>query len=466
MLTGKIVPTLLTFALPVLGTTILQSLSLTIAQFWIARTLDVNAITAAGNANVLMGLMLSAFIGLAMAGNIMVARSVGSANWPLLKRVVGTTSVFLISAALVVAILGYLLAPQIVTFVGAPPEARAGATAYLRILAGGIPLTASFSFLQMAQQSTGDSRRPFYFMLLAICLNLILNPLLISGLGPIPAFGVSGAAIATVAGQSAALIAGLIYIHRSDSPIAIRRDEFRYFRPDREIMMALVTRGLPITGNTITWQISAAIMIGMVNHYGPTTAAAYTASNQIWNYLQMPAMALGNAATAMAAQNIGAGDWGRVNRIAASTIVCGLCLTAAISTLLYLFLEPALHIFLPSGSAALTVAAHINIITMWSFCIYSISLQLIGIVRSSGAVWPAMAVSFASLVCARIAFAKFLSPVWGADAIWWSFPVGFACSASLHALYFRFGGWRNAQMLKSDGGQAPLRQHAHLPAKP
>jgi putative MATE family efflux protein len=386
---------------------------------------------------------------MAGAANILVAQAVGAANWPMLKRVVGATATFVGVVSIGVAACGWLFAPHIIGMMGTPAESRADAIIYLRILATGLPMMSFFSFLQMAQQSSGDSRRPFYFMLIAIGMNLVLNPILIRGLGPFHPFGVAGSAMATVIGQTTALIAILVYLYRSHSPIMIRREDVHHLNPDREILMALIHRGLPITGNAVVWQISAAVMIGMVNSYGAVTAAAYTASSQVWNYMQMPAMALGSAATAMGAQNIGAGAWPRVDRVARSAVISALALTGSISLLLYFTVRHVLHVFLPVGSPAVDVAMHINFIVMWSFAMYSVSLQLIGIVRSTGAVWPAMIIAFLALVCARIAFAKLLIPYWGADAIWWSFPVGIFFSAGLHSLYYRYGGWRKVQMLKS-----------------
>lgn len=455
LLNGPITRTHLVFALPILGANALQSLNLTIDQFWIARSLDVSAIAAAGNANVVMQLMFAAFMGMSGASNILIAQAVGAADWPMLKRVVGATTGFLLIASLIGAVGGLAFAPQIIRAVGTPAVSQAQAIIYLRILSLALPLLSFFTFIQVSQQSAGDSRRPFYFMLIAIGLNLVLNPLLIRGIGPFPPLGVAGSAVSTLVGQGVALTAMFILLYRRHSPIMLRREDLHHLWPDLEVLQALIVRGLPITGNAMVWQVSAAVMIGMVNAYGAVTAAAYTAASQVWNYMQMPAMALGGAATAMAAQNIGAGNWHRVDRIARSAVISALCLTGTISALLYLFGAHVLQVFLPSGSPAIQVALHLNREVLWSFALYSVTLQLIGIVRSTGAVWPATIVAFLALVCGRLVFAKLMLPYWGADAIWWSFPVGIALSVSLHSLYYRFGRWRQVQMLKTKPAVPP-----------
>lgn len=333
---------------------------------------------------------------------------------------------------------------------GAPESSRPAAILYLRIISLSLPLLFFFQFIQMAQQSAGDSRRPFYFMLVAIGLAAALNPLLIGGTGALPGLGVAGAALATFIGQAAALAAMFVYLVRSHSPLMLGRADWGLLRPNPEILRSFVQRGLPITAQALMWNGSAAVMLGMVNAYGAVTAAAYTAATQLWNYVQMPSMAMGAASTTMAAQNIGAGNWPRVDRVARAAVISALVMTGLVCMALYATGETVLHIFLPAGSAAVPVAMHINRMAMWSFCLYSVTLQLIGIVRSTGAVMPPMIVVFVALVCVRIAFAQALQPYWGADAVWISFPVGIVVSITLNSLYYRYGGWRRVRMLREE----------------
>lgn len=450
LLSGPITSTLIVFSLPILGSTALQSLNLTVNQFWIARSLNISAITAVGNANVIMQLMLAAMFGMSAAANILIAQAVGAANWPMLKKVMGAAVSFFLMLSLVIAACGLLFSPAILGLIGTPMEARPQAILYLRVISVSLPFLLFFQFIQMAQQSAGDSRRPFYFMLAAIGIAIVLNPILIRGLGPIPKLGVAGAAFATCIGQASALMAMLVYLSRKHSPIMLRREDLAYLRPDREVLGAIVSRGIPITLQAVMWNASAAVMIGMVNSYGAVTAAAYTAASQLWNYVQMPAQALGAASTSMGAQNIGAGNWPRVDQVARSAVITALCFTGTVSILLYALGEHALHIFLPVGSPSVQVALHMDYLVLWSFALYSVTMQLIGIVRSTGAVMPPMITVFVALVCVRIAFAKLMQPFWGADAVWLSFPVGIFVSITMNSLYYRYGGWRKVRMLKSE----------------
>ncbi|MFZ3485135.1 MATE family efflux transporter [Sphingomonas sp. 3-13AW] len=445
---GPITRTLLLFSLPVMGGNALQSLNGSVNQFWVSHSLGVTAITAIGNANVVMMLMLGAIFGVSMAANILIGQSVGANDIPMVKKVMGTSITFFAGLALAVAALGYTLSPHILAMMGTPAESVAEAEAYLRIVFLAMPFLYFFTFLQMAQRGIGDSRTPFYFMLLAVVLDILLNPMLIRGLGPFPRLGIAGSATSTLLGQGTSLICLVILLYRRGSPLMLRPSELYLLKPDVEVMKTLVLRGLPMGMQILVVSGAAMVMIGFVNSYGAVTAAAYTAASQVWTYVQMPAMALGAAVSSMAAQNIGAGRWDRVSRIARSSVVSGLVITGAVAVVIYLLGDTVLHIFLPPGSVALPVARHINGIVLWSFVLFSVTFALSGVVRSTGAVWPPLVILIVSMFVIRIPFADLLIPRLGADAIWWSFPLGTITASTLTALYYFFGNWRQTHMLE------------------
>jgi Na+-driven multidrug efflux pump len=169
--------------------------------------------------------------------------------------------------------------------------------------------------------------------------------------------------------------------------------------------------------------------------------AAYGVAQLLWTYVQMPALAIGAAVSAMAAQNIGAGAWDRVDRITRSGVIVNLALTGGIVALLLLFDRPALALFLGAGSPAIPIARHIQFIASWSFVLFGITLVLFGTVRANGAVLMPLLILTAGVFGARIGFAWLLLP-YGRDILWWSFPVGSGVTMVLAILYYRFGRWR------------------------
>ena len=313
---GPIAQTLIMFSLPLLGTNVLQSLNFSANQFWVAHILGVTAITAIGNANVVSMLAQGAIFGATMAANILIAQSVGAGDMRMVKRVMGTAISFFFVLSIILAFCGWTFAPHILAGMRTPPAARMQAILYLRIVFSAMPFMYFFMFIQMAQRGAGDSRTPFYFMALAVVLDIILNPLLIAGIGPFPKLGIAGSAVSTLIGQSVSLMLLLVHLYRKHSVLMLRPHELGLLKPDWHILRPLLVRGLPMSLQMFVMSGAAMVMVGFVNGYGAVTSAAYIGAQQVWNYIQMPGMAVGASISSMAGQNVGAGRWDQVSRIA------------------------------------------------------------------------------------------------------------------------------------------------------
>jgi Na+-driven multidrug efflux pump len=253
----------------------------------------------------------------------------------------------------------------------------------------------------------------------------------------------------------------LAWLYRSKHFLRIRRGEGHYLRVDPVILRALFTKGVPMGLQMVVMSTSMLVLISLVNQFGAHTTAAYGACFQLWNYIQMPSIAIGMAASSMAAQNVGAGKWDRVHRIAMTGVAFNFLLTGSLVLLIYLFNRGALNLFLPATGGAIEIAQHINAIVVWSFIFFGLSFVLAGVVRSTGAVIPPLIILFIALWVVRIPFAYAYVDSWGSDAIWWSFPLGSLVSMLLSIAYYTFGNWRSARMLPPT---RPVPAGATLPA--
>jgi len=170
--------------------------------------------------------------------------------------------------------------------------------------------------------------------------------------------------------------------------------------------------------------------------------------------------------TAMAAQNIGAGRWERVSQATWAGAAINAAMTGLLVAVVWTFNRQALSLFLPAGSAALPIAEHANVIALWSFLLFGITIVLISTVRATGAVMGPLLVIFGSLWLARIPFAYALAPRWGQDAIWWSFPVGSIVGVVLGVLYYRYGGWRKVQLMSGVGSKRAQQPAGNAEVRP
>jgi putative MATE family efflux protein len=443
---GSIAPALLAFSLPILFGNVLQSVNGSVNAIWVGKYLGEAALAAVGNSNVIMFLLFGVMFGFSMASTIMVAQCVGAKNIAEAKRVVGTSAVFFLGLSLAMSMLGFALAHMLVAWLRTPPDALPFALTYMRIIFLALPFMGGLFFLMAVLRGAGDSKTPFIYLFMAVVLDIALNPLLIFGWGPVPRLGIAGSAIATLIAQALSFLALVAHLYRTRNFLWIGRDELKLFKVDWSLVRLLVTKGIPMGLQMFVISSSMIALTSLVNRFGSQETAAFNAAMQLWNYVQMPALAIGAAASSMAAQNVGAGKWDRVGKVATTGVMFNFLLGGSLITLVFVLNKHALGLFLPANGAALSLSAHLNAIVIWSFALFGTSIVLFGVVRATGAVIPPLIMLVISLWLIRVPFAFSMLDRWKADAIWWSFPLSSTVSMLMSVAYYRFGGWRKVRL--------------------
>jgi len=445
--TGSIPKTLFAFALPILIGNIMQSINGSINAIWIGKYLGTAALAATNNANIVMFLLLGAVFGITTASTILIAQNVGAKNMAEAKRVVGTSATFFFLLSLVLSVCGFLLSPVILGWMDTPPDAFRFGVEYLSVMFVSLPPSYAFFFINSALRGAGDSKTPLKYLLMSVGLDIVLNPILIFGIGPIPAFGIAGSALATLIGTSFSLVAMIRHIYKTKNPLALHAGEFYLLRIDWNIMRSMITKGIPMGLQMIVLSSSMVLFMSVVNRFGSDTAAAFAADMQLWNYVQMPALALGVAVSSMAAQNIGANLWNRVTEITYMAVLLNFLFTGIPVLLIFLFDIHAIGLFLPENSASLPIAVHLNQIVLWSFPLFGVTMVLSGVVRAAGAVFAPLIVLAIAMLFVRMPLAFYSIEHWGADGAWWSFTISAIVGAVLIACYYGAGTWRSARMM-------------------
>jgi len=449
---GSISRGLFQFALPILFANVLQSLNGSVNSIWVGRYLGEAALTATSNANTVMFLLIGAAFGIAMAATVLVGQCIGANDMREAKRVVGTSATFFFLISVVMAIAGWIGCEPLLAAMRTPPDSLPLAVAYMRVIFLALPFLYMYAFVMSVLRGAGDSKTPFYFMLLSVGIDIALNPVFIFGIPPvIPRFGIAGSAMATLLAQGISLVALIRHLYRRKHILRLHADELKMLRLDGAIVATLLKKGIPVGAHMLVVSLSSVLMVTLVNRYGVNTASAFGAAMQIWNYIMMPAFAVGMAVSAMAAQNVGAQKWDRVNATARVGVLYSVVLTGSIVILIEILDQHAMGLFLPPAADALQIASHMNRIVTWSFIFFGFSMVLFGVVRATGAVMMPLAILTVTLLLIRFPVAAIMQSRYGVDAVWWSFPVSSAVSAALAVLYYKFGGWRKARMLAGIG---------------
>jgi putative MATE family efflux protein len=394
-----------------------------------------------------MMMVMGAAMGIGTAAAVAIGQSLGAGDVQAVKRVVGSAIIFVIGFSLVLAVAGWLLTPDLVDWMGTPAPARELAITHLRYTCLSMPSIFTYLVMMMILRGSGDAHTPFKFTVLWIGLAVVLGPLLLQGAFGLPHLGIAGLGIANLLGNATALGVMVIYIYLKRSPIALHGQDIRHLRPDPVLMGLLVRRGVPMALETLVVQGSYFTLLALVNTYGAATAAAYSGASQLWVYVQMPSTALSTSMSAMAAMNIGAGHWRRVESIALRGCLMSVAISALATLAIYALGDAPLRLFIPAGGDVLEKAWHINTQALWGWIALSVSMGLFGIMRANGAMLAPMLIFAATMWGLRVPFAVLLQPVLGEDAIWWSFPFGSICSAAIAWGYYHWGGWRRQKLM-------------------
>ena len=445
LINGPIGSTLLMFAIPTLAGNVLQTLNVSINMVWIGRFLGESALSATSNASNILFLSFSAFFGFGMATTVLVGQHIGRKDVDGARRAFGAAIGLFLAITIVMVALGIAFTDKLLHLMGTPREAVPLASAYLKTMLLTLPPSALVILVMMTLRGAGDALTPLWFMIIGIVIDAGLNPLFIAGIGPFPEWGIVGSAVATLISNFVSLVGVLVVLYWRDLPIRLRGAEFRYLLPPWPLLRLIFVKGVAMGMQMLVLTMSGLVMVGLVNHAGVYASAAYGVAFQLWNYVQMPSMALGAAVSAMAAQNIGAGRWDRVGAITRIGIFYNVALTGTLIALLTWFDHAMLGLFLAADSPSMPIAQHIQLLAGWSFLFTGMTMTLFGTARANGAVVGPLIIFIIGLLVCRLGFALAAQPWLGFDALWWAYPFGSIVTCALAWAYYVVGRWKKGR---------------------
>jgi putative MATE family efflux protein len=443
---GSIGKALVALFLPILLSNVLQALNGSVNAMWVSHLLGEAALAATANTNAVMSTVVSVMMGIGTAAAILIGHRLGAKDIAQAKRIIGTSTTFFVGLAVLIAVIGVVLSEPILALMQIPDDVRPLAGSYLRGMSLAMPFQVAYIFLTVLLRSSGDSKSPFRFQGISVALDVAINPVLILGWGPIPALGIAGSATATLLAQGIGLAALALHLYRTRHILCLHADETHLLRPDWRILKTLVVTGTPMGLHMVVVSLAMVMMMSQVNHFGAQVSAAYGACLHLWNYVQLPMLAMGMAVTPMAAQNLGARRLDRVERIARVGITLNLAMAGSMVLVSQCFSRTALALLLPTHMETLQAAQHIHAMVAWSFVPFGVTFVLASIIRASGTAIPPLVILFLALWGIRQPAAMLLRNEWGANALWASFGLGSVSAMLMLIAYYRWAGWRLAFM--------------------
>ncbi|MGG3972271.1 MATE family efflux transporter [Bacillus paranthracis] len=436
------------FLVPLLLSNVLQSVGQLFGMVVVGRWLGVNDLAAISAFFPLFFLLVSFVIGIGSGSSILIGQAFGAKNEDRLKAIVGTTLTFTFIIGVVLAIVGSIFAMDIMRLMGTPENIIEISVHYARILFISMPILFLYFAYTTFMRGTGDSKTPFYFLIVSTALNMILLPILIFGWLGAPKLDVYGAAYASVISTVITFIVMLVYLKKKNHPLQLDSTVRKYLRMDWGLLKLLLRLGIPASINMILVSLSEIAVIAFVNRYGSDATAAYGVVNQVASYVQMPAVSLGITVSIFAAQSIGTNQFDRLQKVVKAGIIMNYVIGGVLISLIYLFSRDILSLFLTSQTT-IEIAHSLVMITLWSYLIFGHAQIISATMRASGTVlWPTV-IGVVSIWLVEVPVAYYLSyhTSLGIEGIWIGYPAAFIVSLILQYAYYKLS-WQKKRITR------------------
>lgn len=436
---GSIAKTLISFSFPILLTNILQASMLFINSLWVGNLLGSEAFAAVTVATTILIMVLAFVIGLNSATLTIFAQLKGTGDQEKTNGYLSAFIVILLILSLFISVGGFLLAEPLLVLMSTPPALIEAATLYLQINFVGTVLLVGYNFIGSALRAFGDSRTPLYFVFLATVLVAVLAPLFIHGLQ----MGVGGAALAWLLAQSIAFICALLWLMRK-----FKGHTFRLRFPKREETTVILRQGIPSGLQMMVIYAGITVILSLVNSLGPAAVAGFGAAQRLDNIVLLPAIALGTAVNAMAAQNIGAKQWQRVSELTKVGIIYNLLIMMAIATVLFVWAEPLVHLFIREQESVRFGVVYLKIIAFF-YPFIGLNFIFNSVVRGAGAMFQVLMLNIISLWLLRVPMTYGAIHFFGEAGVGLGMGSSFVLSFLFSGAYYKWGAWRDKRLFES-----------------
>jgi len=348
---GNIAKQLVSFAWPLFLSNLLQVVYNMVDMIIVGRVLG-----KAGTSAVAVGGDVSAFLtfiamGFSSAGQVLIARYIGSKQTDKLTKFVGTMAGFLLSIAAIISVFALIFQDTILQLMNTPKESYQGAANYSAVCMAGLIFIYGYNIVSAILRGMGDSKHPFIFIGIAAILNVILDILFVIVLD----FGPGGAALATVISQAVSFISCSIFLitHQSQFSLDIKPKNFLLW--DKEMLGDLVKLGTPMAIKSASVQVSKLFVNSWINSYGVEVSAFAGIANKVSSIANLVSNAMNTAGSTITGQNIAAGKFDRVKKILLCLAAITLSIAGLFSLVIILFPTVVFGIF-TSDQAVLSIA--------------------------------------------------------------------------------------------------------------
>ena len=338
MCNGTIMDKLISFALPLMLSGILQLMFNAVDIIVVGHFTGKEALAAVGSTTALINVFTNLFIGISLGANVLAARFFASGKEKEMSETVHTAILLALISGILMAAIGLVSARAALTLMGTPDNIINQSTLYMRIYFLGMPFFMLYNYGAAILRAVGDTKRPLLFLMLSGGVNALLDLLLVIAFR----MGVAGVAIATITSQMISCVLVLICLFRTDSCYQFR---FSKLRINKNYLLQIFQVGIPAGIQSTVINFSNALLQSSVNSFGDTAMAGYTAANNILGFLYMSVNSVTQACMSFTSQNYGVGKYKRMDRVFMDCLILTVGVSLVLGCGAWFFGEQVLGIY-------------------------------------------------------------------------------------------------------------------------
>ncbi|MGM9680171.1 MAG: MATE family efflux transporter [Eubacteriales bacterium] len=375
MTQGSVTKNLLCFTLPLLLGNLFQQLYNTADSIIVGKIVGKEALAAVTSSGSLIFLLNSLFLGIALGAGVVISGDLGSKNYDDMSKTVHTTLAAALVSCAILTVLGVLLTPSILRLMGTPDDVFPRSVSYFRIYFAGISTTILYNFGSGILRAVGDSKRPLYYLIASVCTNILLDLLLVPGMG------VSGAALATVISQG---VSCTLVLYRLFTDQEVYRVRFGQIRIYKKQLSEIIRIGMPSGIQNCLVSLSNVVIQSSINSFGTIAMAGCGAYFKVEGFALMPAGSFGMTLSTFVSQNLGANRPDRAKKGAVIGVLLSCAMATLIGILMVIFAPYLIRMFIDEDPAVVEYGVRQMRLESWFYAFLAFSHAIAGVLRGAG----------------------------------------------------------------------------------
>jgi putative MATE family efflux protein len=441
--TGSIRRAIFMLAVPMILEMIMESIFALVDIMYVSQ-ISVNAVATIGLTESVITLIYAVAIGLSIAATAIVARRVGEKDLKGASNAAVQVIFIGVIVAIIISFIGILYPKEILKIMGGSPELIAEGYGYTKVLLGGNMTIMLLFLINAIFRGTGEASISMWTLILSNGLNIILDPIFIFGFGPIPAFGVEGAAIATTIGRGTAVVfqLGILFFGYSKIKIGIKDIIIRI-----GVMINLIRVSLGGIGQFLIGTSSWVFLMRIMSEFGSEVLAGYTIAIRVMLFTLMPAWGMSSAAAALVGQNLGAKKPERAEAsVWKTSTYCSIFM--GLISIVYLVLAPKIiGLFNDTADVVKYGSLCIRIMTA-PFVFYGFGMIVLNAFNGAGDTKTPTYINFICYWVLQLPIAYFAAITlnYGPIGVFWAIAIGEVAMAIIAIIWFKKGYWKKVMV--------------------